>query len=62
MIDKDAVVKILKERLSGTPCLTCDKMSNNIPDCHECNPRWAINEEYAREIANEIIRKGVKQQ
>ena len=62
MIDKDAIVEILKERLSGTPCLTCDNMKNNIPVCHECNPRWAINDDYAREIANEIIRKGVKQQ
>lgn len=62
MIDKDAIVKILMERLDSPPCKTCYKLSNNIPDCHECNPRLAINDDYAREIANEIIRKGVKQQ
>ena len=62
MIDKDAIVEILKDRLSSPPCKTCYKFSNNIPDCHECNPRWAINDDYARELANEIARKGVKQQ
>lgn len=55
MISK--ITEIIKRMLVEQRCCDCDKMKNNIPDCHECNPRWRISEDYAREIANEIERK-----
>lgn len=56
--DKEKVIDIIKRKFQHLGCCDCIKLHNNIPDCHECNPRWEISDDYAIEIANEIERKG----
>jgi hypothetical protein len=62
VLDKEKILDILVKKLEHLSCRDCSNLNRRNPYCHECNVRWVISEEYAREIADLIVKKGVSEQ
>ena len=61
-MNEKEIASILERRLCSVYCDTCDsdKTEANCEYCTRKTMMWGISKEYAKSIAEEILREGIK--